>query len=339
MVALLPYDLAVVIPALNEQQFIGAALRSIADAAADVPMRVGVMVLANNCTDRTVLHAREAGARHGLSLHVPERRFQPRRRGAGHARRLAMQAAASLCAPDGVLVSTDADATLMPGTLAAVSEAIRAGADLVCGSISTVLPAAIAHSPSIQRIDAATAAYADLVHEVRFAIDRLYGTQPEGPRPHYVESGACLALTVALHERIGGLPDVASSEDRALVRSAEASGARVSYSHVAHARVSARTFGRAAGGMAEALRVRLSMPDPLADQALTAPGALRREWRLALDSLPRRRRPAPGTAHPPLRASDLERELPALRSFVDEVVRPTMSDRSDAAPGDDLRVA
>lgn len=331
-------DLVVAIPALNEEDLIGPAVRAIAEAARRAPVRVGAVVFANDCTDGTEEMARMAAAQCRLPIQIITQSLPAQSRSAGSARRVAMAAAAAVCDPGGVLVSCDADATLAPGALAAIWEAVGAGADLVCGSISTQLPADIARSASIQRINAATAAYADLVQEVRFAIDRLYDLQPAGPRPHYIESGACIGLTMALYRRLGGLPDRASSEDRALVRAAEAAGAQVVYSADAHAYVSPRTQGRAAGGMAATILARLSDPDPLADQALTTPRALRREWRQAVAVRHLGLRPSPGVADPQLRASDLERHLAALRRFVSATIRPALAEL-DAAPARDLRVA
>ncbi len=328
-------NIVVAIPAKNEAERIGRAIDAIAAATPECG-GVEVVVLANNCTDGTVAVALEHGRRRNLPVNVLQCWLPPRWNSAGRARCLVMQKAAARCTSDGVLVSTDADAVISAGTLAAIEEAVGGGADLVCGGISTTLPPEIARSPSIRRIDSATAPYLDLVHDVRFSIDLLYAVQPEGPRPHYIESGACVALTADLFRRIGGLPDIPVSEDRALVRAAEAAGARIFYSDAAHARVSARTSGRAEGGMAAAIRARLADPDPFADQALVSPDDLRDEWYRALDLLPFGRRPAPGTATHPLRASDLERYLPALRSFVAESVGPAMAAHA-SAPADSTR--
>lgn len=331
----------VAIPAKDEEHDIGRALSALAEAARG--MRCEVVVLANDCRDATAAVARSHGrqgrdARRGdapgFGVHAIECRLPPGRANAGHARRLAMDAAVALCAPGDLLMTSDADAAVTPGTLQAVAAAL-ARADLVCGGISTTLPEAVASAASIRRIDGASEPARALVHEVRFAIDRLFGAQPEGACPHYVESGACLALTPDLYRRLGGLPDVASSEDRALVRAAEAAGARVAYAGAAHAWVSARLDGRAAGGMAEAIRTRLADPDPQADQSLIGVDALEAHWRHALALLAAGApRPDPPEASPPLRASDLERELPRLRAFVEGVVRPGVQARSETlAPG------
>ena len=314
----------VAIPAKDEERWIGAALSALRCDAGASGVRCEVVVLANDCRDATAAVARASGAR------VVERRLPPDRANAGHARRLAMEAALALCGPGDVLATSDADARLVPGSLRAIVAAMRSGADLVCGGISTTLPVEIARAPSIRRIDGATEPYQALVHEVRFAIDRLCGAQPDGPRPHYVESGACMALTPALCRAVGGSPDVATSEDRALVRAAERAGARVAYVGGAHAWVSARLDGRARGGMSEAIRNRLVDPDPTADQALASAAALRESWEAALGG----RRPPPVVADPPLRASDLERGLAELAAFVRDVVRPELARRlSPAAVG------
>ncbi len=187
------------------------------------------------------------------------------------------------------------------------------------------MPPHLLASPSLQRIDCISQSYAALTHEVRHAIDVLYGVREDGPRPHYVEAGACMAVSARFFERIGGLPDIPTAEDRALVRLAEHAGGRVVYCERAHASVSARLQGRAAGGMAETLRRRLAVPDPVADEALRPCAAIRADWHEALLCLEGGVCPPVRRADPPLRASDLERDLPSLRAFVNDVVRPDLA--------------
>ncbi len=326
--------IVVAIPARDEERYLAHALDALRRAAGEV--RCEVVVLANDCRDATAEVAASFGRRAApFAVRVIERSLPPGRVGAGHARRLAMDEAASLCGPDDIVMTSDADAMVAPATLKAIAAAIAAGADLVCGGISTTLPAAVACAPSIRRIDDASAPYAALVREVRFAVDRLHGAQPEGACPHYVESGACLALTRGLYRALGGLPDRPSSEDRALVRAAEGAGARIAYDAAAHAWVSPRLDGRAVDGMAHAIRSRLADPDPQADQALVAASDLEAYWIEAVGARRLgRRSPPPPEAAPPLRASDLARELPRLRALVTEIVRPAPAiEAGDAAAG------
>ena len=334
--------IVVAIPAHDEERLIARALAALRrdaagarDAEGAAGLRCEALVLADGCRDATAAMARAASSP-GMPARVVEREGAGGGRGqggtgqggAGWARRAALEAALGLCGPGAVLLTTDADAVIRPGTLAAIARAMEAGADLVCGAISTTLPEAVADAPSIRRIDGVSAPYAALVRELRFAVDRLHGPQPEGPCPHYVESGACIAIRPDLLRRLGGLPDVASGEDRALARAAERAGARIAYEAGAHAWVSPRLGGRAAGGMAETIRARLLDPDPEACAMLPSAAALAAHWREAVAAPAGAPRPALPVADPPLRASGLERDLPAMEALLRDEVRPAM----EAAP-------
>ncbi len=313
--------LVLAIPALDEEERIAAALEAALTAIGRTGLPGAILVLANNCRDATAARAREVARHAPLPVHVVPCLLPPPLAHAGGARRAAMELAALRCASDGVLVTSDADARLDPDALVAALEAIEAGADLVCGTFSTRLHPAVSAAPSIRRIDRVEGRYRDLVHRMRFRLDLIEGRQTGGPRPHYVEAGACLALTHRLHRRLGGVPRVETSEDRALVRAAEWAGARIAYSAGFHAVASARLDGRAVAGMAATIRGRLADPDPLADQALLPLAALRHRWMTALGGAGAAR--PPRLAPPPrLRASDLERNLPALEDFVTGWVEP-----------------
>lgn len=314
-------DIAIAIPAANEAALIGATLDAIAVACGHCSGTVGVLLLANDCTDDTAHIARRHGGAGAFTLTVVETALPPERRDAGRARRLAMQAATDAFPEAQLLFTTDADSELAPLTLAAMERSARHGAAVICGRITTSLPAEMLASPSIRRINAIEGLYRPLVHELRHALDIRCAMQPSGPCPHYMESGACMGLTREFHARLGGFPDIRAGEDRQLVREAERLGVMVRYSNQALARVSPRIAGRAPGGMAEALRERLSADDPQADPLLRRAADFAADWSAA-QTLGEIARPPLLSADPPLRASDLERELPALRHLVETAVRP-----------------
>ena len=57
------YKFSVIIPAHNEEKYIGKCLQSVLSAAKYVrPDRVEIIVVANRCTDNTVKIARHYGA-------------------------------------------------------------------------------------------------------------------------------------------------------------------------------------------------------------------------------------------------------------------------------------
>ena len=308
----------IAIPARDEALRIASLLRALTLAASRCHLPVAAVVLANNCTDRTACVARALSCPL-LPVEVHETAFPDGRASAGRARRAVME----LAARDGaLLLTTDGDAVPRPGWIAAALREVAGGADLVCGTISARVDRVLA-TASGARIARVEGVYGALVHEIRHCLDRMAGRQPVGgPRPHYMESGASLAIRADAWRLIGGLPAVDSSEDRALVHRAERHGLTVRYADDMRARVSARLHGRAQGGMAECLRRRMCEGDPLADQAMLPLEMLRHLWARAMAGH-RDRYPDRGRIWGlRLRASDLERDLPELERFVAVTVRP-----------------
>jgi hypothetical protein len=75
-------------------------------------------------------------------------------------------------------------------------------------------------------------------------------------------------MTVAALQAAGGAPRVACGEDRALIEKFRLIDARIRHAPEIEVAVSGRLVGRAAGGMAEALRRRAHRPDEETDAAL-----------------------------------------------------------------------
>lgn len=112
---------AIVVPAHNEEAGIARTIESVrADIAGDPD--VGIVVVADNCTDSTADRARSAGAR-ALVRHDVERR------GKGHALHFAFQ---SLLAEDfAAFIVIDADTQVAPGAIRALRSRLAAGAAAV----------------------------------------------------------------------------------------------------------------------------------------------------------------------------------------------------------------
>lgn len=321
------HSISVAIPASNEAAVIAQCLAGIDAAASHLAAPVSVVVLVNNSSDGTADVARRAAAGMRCRMRVIERHLPADRADAGRARRLAMQEAAEMCGREGIVLTTDADARLSPLTLAALARSAVARTDVVCGSIWTSAPGERrAQEPQLLFTRPETRAYWALAAELRRAIDRLNGDLSDGRMPHYHESGACLAVSARFLDRIGGMPDVAESEDRALVRRAEEAGVPVWYCDRARAWVSARLDGRARSGMADALRRRLTEDDPPVDSALDTVAAYGDRWRATCDAAVQGQRGPGRRAAPALRESDLARDLPALAALVRDEVRPAMAD-------------
>lgn len=313
-----PRRIAVALPVKNEESCVRYALASLDIAARRVEAQVSVAILVNNTTDATCDRVREIAESLSISVDLHDVTLPPPLANAGSARRICMQIAADL-APDGVLMTTDADAVVSPDWFAAALAQLS-GADLVCGAID--VRDAPSFSASYCRIERVETLYKAALHDVRFAVDRLNSRQSGRKRPHYIESGASLAMWTRSYDAIGGLPAVTSSEDRALAYQVEAQGLRVRYCDAMRSSVSARLDGRAEEGMAACLKARLLTADPWADQSMLPVPQIVALWDAAQAGRPVLW-PDRSVGHAPrLRASDLEAALPELSAFVSDVVRP-----------------
>lgn len=213
--------LGIVIPAHNEARLIGAALAA-ARAAANHPRLGGeaveVMVVLDSCSDATGMIASRAGVR---TVSVSARNV-------GVARAIGAEAMLDL----GVrwLAFTDADSVVSPSWLV---DQLALDADAVCGPISVDdWSCHGAHAAALH------------AHFLRTYLDA------DGHRHIH---GANLGVSAAAYRRAGGFRPLACSEDVALVRALEASGARIAWSARPRVVTSARHVGRAPGGFATAL--------------------------------------------------------------------------------------
>lgn len=276
----------VAIPVNNEAERIGACLDALA-AQRDLRGKTfAVLLLLNNCIDATARIVRQRRPSLPFALHVVHRRLAAADAHAGWARRLAMEAAASLLGPSGVILTTDADGRADPGWVAANLAAVDAGADLVCGYIRADraeharLPAAVIARGRLE------ARYDWLLAEIAARLDPV----PHDPWPHHrMASGASLAIRIAAYRAIGGLMPLPLGEDRMLAACVADIEGRIRHSLAARVVVSCRLDGRAEGGMATTIRRRAENPHLPCDPALEPVGiALRRAgWRASLRRLHR----------------------------------------------------
>lgn len=225
-----PRAVAVVIPAHDEEELIGACLDAIRAAVAAVRDRVehvSVHVAADACSDHTARIARAAGAEVIL----------PARRGVGAAR--AAGVAAALAAHTHVpprrlwVAHTDADSVVPPHWLAHQLDLASAGADVVVGTV---------------RPD-----FRDLSAEQTSA---WWATHVPGTANGHVH-GANLGTRASTLIGAGGFEPVLEHEDVLLVAEARARGARLVASDDAWVQTSGRATGRTAGGYAGYLREQL----------------------------------------------------------------------------------
>lgn len=291
--------IAVAIPAHNEAALIGRCLDALAAQADAGPFKI--IVLANDCSDDTASIARLP---RGIDVRVIEIRMPDGRRGAGHARRLAMAHAGEFGT---ILLTTDADCVADPDWVAAHRAAFARGVDAVAGRVSgdwneiSLLP------DRARAIGALEWEYLALLARA----EALFAPRPHDPWPRHAQCcGANIGITRAMLERVGGVPALATGEDRALVAAVEAAGGLVRYDPAPHVTASARTMGRASGGMADALAARQSA-DYRSDEQFVPVDRLLERW----DAVRRGQSSPPCTDR--LRPAELAQELAKLRELVD----------------------
>ena len=269
-----PAFTAVAIPACNEADRIGPCLEAL-DAQTGAQLDA-IVLLINNTTDDTVGVARRVSLRAGTRLRIIERHFPPEQATAGYARQQAMEHAAALAGPGGVLLTTDADGQADPDWLAANLAAIAAGADAVAGWVE-LHPIDWGAIPArLHEDDARECAYDALCDELHARLD----PDPADPMPRHTQnSGATIAVTASAYARCGGVPPIASGEDRALIAALRRVDARVRHAPEVHVTVSGRIEGRSQGGMADTIRRRLTRPDEFIDDRLEPATACARRAR------------------------------------------------------------
>jgi len=264
----------VVVPARDEAARIGPCLASLNDQRQRPD---AVLLLLNNCTDNTETIARVMAPVLRFKLDIVNRDLPPGQANAGNARRLGMALAARRAGLDGVLLTTDADTIVPPDWVRRNLEGLCRGADVVCGRAvidpleATMIPAHL-HSD-----DARECQLIALLDGIAWILD----PEPHASPPRHTEvSGASLAVSVAAFDRVGGIPAIASGEDRAFVEALRRIDARILHDPTIEVVVSGRIVGRAEGGMADTIRRRMVQQDEFTDDQVEPACAAFRRYNL-----------------------------------------------------------
>ncbi len=220
---------------------------------ASLPKPLNVVIVLNNTDDRSSEAAASAASRlPRICLTLKDVHFPPPQAHVGSARKLAMDVASIMIDNEaGVILSTDADSVPNDNWIEANLRAIEAGADLVGGRIVGDREEEALLGPHFQRRAQFYARYAELCDELASLIDPI--EHDPWPR-HHDHTGASLAVRSEVYRRVGGLDPLPFREDLGFVAKVEASGYRLRHPQDVEVMVSARTVGRASGGMADCLR-------------------------------------------------------------------------------------
>ena len=278
----------VVIPARDEEAELPATLAALAGQLDRRgrpldPRSFEVIVLANNCSDRTAEVARrwpvEAGS--GVVIRVVERSFAAGQAHVGTARKCLMDLACArlefVDRPQGLIASTDADTRVAADWLAATLAEVAAGADAVAGVIGVEPVALRALGPRVRR-----AYWQDRVHRrLLLELEALLDPNPLDPFPrHDFHGGASFALTPAAYRRVGGLVPLPCLEDVALAEALWKVDARFVHSPRVRVRSSPRPVGRTQGGQSQAISGWADGPPCLVPGVAWAEAELRTRRRL-----------------------------------------------------------
>ena len=174
-----------------------------------------------------------------------------------------MAHAAQYASSDALLVTTDADSEAAEDWLSRTLNAFtHYPVEAVFGR-ALLLPEEAKKIPlNLHEDERAEQAYGALLDQIAL----LLCPEFHDPWPRHTEhSGASIAVTYQAWSKVGGMPAVPTSEDRAFYQVLRENGIRVRHAPDVKVYVSARLVGRAQGGMAETLARRLHVQDEYID--------------------------------------------------------------------------
>jgi hypothetical protein len=279
-----PPRAVVAIPVKDEGERIIQCLSALAGQSDVEAHEFAVVLLLNNCTDDTLDQVRSVADQLPMAVETHSVELPRGYANAGWARKLAMDAAADLArADDGVILTTDADTLVDEDWIANSIKELDGGLDAVAGFV-------MADPTELMELDAGILDRGRLEWEYQqLAAELQARADPEAHDPwprHNQNCGASAAITLSVYRRIGGLPPIQVGEDRALFEQVRQIDGRIRHSLDVQVVTSARTDGRAMGGLSDQIRLRGDPDHPCDDALEVAVSTLRRSlWRNQLRAL------------------------------------------------------
>jgi hypothetical protein len=249
----------VVVPARNEECGLPGLVTALArqvglDGRPLDPEIFEVIVLLNNCSDRSAEVLQNVRLSASLRLHVAEITLETFEAHVGRARQILFDTAydrfCSISKTSGIILTTDADTRPSLDWIAQNCAEFAKNVSGVAGRILLEPQERALLPKGVQRLFLLDVGYRRALEEMR----SLYAPDPYDPFPrHHQHCGASLAVTAAAYARGGGMPLTRSSEDTALYRAVVGSNGKFRHSYRVRVCTSARVLGRAEGGLAGAL--------------------------------------------------------------------------------------
>lgn len=301
----------VAIPACNEEDHIVPCLTALAKQSYTFPDKVILWI--NNTTDKTYDLAHSLQDTLPFTLEIIQTVYPSHLARAGLARRDALAHAARHAPSDALLFTTDADGEVAKDWIYCTLEAFaHYPVEAVFGR-ALLLPSEAEKIPfHLHQDERAEQAYGALLEQISLELC----PEPHDPWPRHIEhSGASIAVTRQAWALVGGIPDVATGEDRQFYKTLRQHGILVRHAPDVVVYVSARLSGRAQGGMAETLARRIHAQDDYIDDIFeTVSSRLLRVRKELADRSKNHSRPALAEL-PPLRIrrDDLENHVKRAR--------------------------
>ncbi len=263
------YDFAVAVPVRDEEALLPRTLDALHTALSQSYHRGALIFVVNNTSDHSTQLIAEFAAKRECATGIVDVDFEQSICNASHARRLALDIAARL-APDGYLLTTDADSHVRPAWARTMMAHLECGFELVCEDVRLDEQELAALPARVRQVGDAERAYFE-------ACTLLWQRWTRDLTSYfaYRASGASLGVTSFAYREIGGLPAPKVGEDKALCAEMLERGHALCQLRDVGTRTSARLENRAVGGCGEALSHRALAANPECDGALVPLDVLR----------------------------------------------------------------